>query len=226
MTDWATISSLATAGGTLVLAIATFASVRSANRSTRLAEVSLREQLRPVLVNSRLDDPEQKIMFSGGHWVRVRGSGAVVEHEDGVVYLALSMRNVGAGIAVLQGWHPWRDLQMGMSEHPPLEHFRTQQRDLYIPAGDVGLWQGALRDSDEEMHAAIASAAVERQPFTIDLLYSDHIGDQQTISRFSFFPMEEGPWIGAVSRHWHLDGAGPRERPGAGPRERPGAGPR
>src|ERR1700692_2603442 len=91
MADWVTISSLATAGGTLVLAVATFASVRSANRSTKLAEVSLREQLRPVLVHSRLDDPEQKIMFSGGHWVRVPGSAAVVQHVDGVVYLALSM---------------------------------------------------------------------------------------------------------------------------------------
>ena len=33
MADWATISSLATAGGTLVLAVATFAAVRSSNRS-------------------------------------------------------------------------------------------------------------------------------------------------------------------------------------------------
>ena len=34
-TDWVTISALATAGGTLVLAAATFASVRSANRAAR-----------------------------------------------------------------------------------------------------------------------------------------------------------------------------------------------
>ena len=38
MADWVTISSLATAGGTLVLAVATFSSVRSANRSARVAE--------------------------------------------------------------------------------------------------------------------------------------------------------------------------------------------
>jgi hypothetical protein len=62
-TDWATISSLATAGGTLILALATFASVRSANRSARIAEAALQEQRRPVLVPSRLDDPVQKIMF-------------------------------------------------------------------------------------------------------------------------------------------------------------------
>ena len=33
--DWVTISALATAVGTLVLALATFASVRSANRAAR-----------------------------------------------------------------------------------------------------------------------------------------------------------------------------------------------
>ncbi len=36
--DWTTISSLATAGGTRVLGLATFASVRSANRAARAAE--------------------------------------------------------------------------------------------------------------------------------------------------------------------------------------------
>ena len=35
MADWVTISSLATVSGTLVLAVATFASVRSANRAAR-----------------------------------------------------------------------------------------------------------------------------------------------------------------------------------------------
>jgi hypothetical protein len=39
--DWTTISALSTAGGTLVLAAATFASVRSANRSARAAERSM-----------------------------------------------------------------------------------------------------------------------------------------------------------------------------------------
>ena len=48
MADWVTISSLATAGGTLVLALATFGSVRSANRSARVAEESLLASVRPL----------------------------------------------------------------------------------------------------------------------------------------------------------------------------------
>ena len=42
VTDWSTIASVATAGGTLVLAVATFASIRSANRSARISERSTR----------------------------------------------------------------------------------------------------------------------------------------------------------------------------------------
>jgi len=41
MADWVTISSLATAGGTLVLAAATYTAVHSANRSARIAERAL-----------------------------------------------------------------------------------------------------------------------------------------------------------------------------------------
>jgi hypothetical protein len=39
--DWVTISGLAIAGGTLVLAMATFGSVRSTNQVARVAEQSL-----------------------------------------------------------------------------------------------------------------------------------------------------------------------------------------
>ena len=42
MTDLATIASLATAGGTLVLAVATFVSVRQGNRATRISEQATR----------------------------------------------------------------------------------------------------------------------------------------------------------------------------------------
>src|SRR5213080_2442315 len=117
--DWVTISSLATAGGTLVLAVATFGSTRSANRSARISELALMQQLRPVLVPSQLEDPIQKIMFAGGHWVRVRGSGAAVEHEDGVVYLSLSLRNVGSGIGVLLGWHVIPEWEPGQPQIEP-----------------------------------------------------------------------------------------------------------
>ena len=60
MIDWTTVSSLATGAGTLVLAVATFASVRSANRAARVAERSLLTGLRPLLVSSRLQDPRRR----------------------------------------------------------------------------------------------------------------------------------------------------------------------
>jgi hypothetical protein len=207
--DWATISSLATAGGTLVLAGATFSAVRSSNRSARIAEQALQEQRRPVLVNARLDDPLQKAMFADGHWIRAEGSQAVIDEEGGVLYLALALRNAGAGIAVLQGWYPWPDLVTDV-DHPPPEDFRRQIRDIYIAPGDVGVWQGALRDADDDLLRGIAGARAERRPFMVDLLYSDQVGGQRTISRFALMPTGEDHWLGNVGRHWNLDLAGPR----------------
>jgi hypothetical protein len=214
-TDWATISSLATAGGTLVLAVATFASVRSANRSARLAELALQEQRRPVLTQSRLDDPVQKIMFVEGNWVRASGGHGVAKH-DGNLYLAMSLRNVGAGIGVCQGWHVEAGIQSSRiaPNHTPEDQFRLQTRDLYIPAGDIGMWQGALRDRNDATFQAVAQAIVDREVITIELLYSDQVGGQRTISRFGLIPYQtEGgdvEWFAVINRHWYLDRAGPR----------------
>ena len=209
--DWPTVASLATAAGTLVLAIATFASVRSANRSARIAELALQEQRRPVLVQSRLDDPLQKIMFVDSHWVRVPGSHAVAEHIAGTVYLAMSLRNVGAGIGVLRGWVASAGLQTSRIAHASEEEFRKLTRDLYIPAGDIGLWQGALRDPREDAHTPIADAADRRETISIELLYTDQVGGQRTISRFHLAPVGEDGWLASAGRHWYLD----RDEPAA-----------
>jgi hypothetical protein len=58
MTDWSTIASPSTAGGTFVLAAATFTSVRASQRSARIAEQALLIGPRPVLGPGREDDHE------------------------------------------------------------------------------------------------------------------------------------------------------------------------
>jgi hypothetical protein len=208
--DWVTISSLATAGGTLALAAATYASVRSSSRSARVAELALQEQRRPVLVQSRTDDHVEMIPFTGGQWVSVPGGGAAVEAVGDVVYLALSLRNVGAGIAVLQAWHPRETVLSAEDPPPPVDEFRPLKRDQYIAGGDVGVWQGAIRDSADPLHATLTAAATERRSFSVDLLYTDQVGGQRTISSFGVLAADDGGWLAAAGRHWYLDAIAPR----------------
>jgi hypothetical protein len=100
-TDWA---SWGTAVGTLVLALATFASVRSGNRAGRNAERALQAGQRPVLFASRPHETLQKVRWGDGHWAALPPGRAVLEEEDGVVYMAMSLQNVGTGTAVILGW--------------------------------------------------------------------------------------------------------------------------
>jgi hypothetical protein len=204
-----TIASLTTAGGTLVLALATFSATRSANRASRIAEQSLLAGIRPLLMHAQLGDPAQKVGFSDEHWVRLEGPGAAVEQRDGIVYLAIALRNAGSGIGVLQAWYPTPDRLLDR-EHAPTEEFRLQSRDLYVPPGGIGFWQGAFRDPDDPLLAQFAEAAKNRTPVTIDLLYSDMHGGQRTISRFGVQPATADKWLASVNRHWMLDGASPR----------------
>jgi hypothetical protein len=209
--DWVTISSLATAGGTLVLALATFASVRSANRAARVAERSLLLGLRPLLLPSKLDDPPQKVGFVDEKWFVVPPGGAVAEIGDEAIYFAINVRNAGSGIAILHGWSFYPDRQLNRDHRPP-EEFTRLTRDLYVPAGDVGFWQGAFRDPTSAEFAAARDAVEARAWLTVDLLYGDHEGGQRVISRFSLQPRGDDGWIAAVGRHWNVDAADPRER--------------
>jgi len=208
--DWVTISSLATAGGTLVLAIATFGSVRSANRAARVAEESLLAGIRPLLMPSRFDDPKQKVGFADNHFVAVGGGAGTAEVNDDAIYLTLSLRNAGNGIAVLHGWrfHPRR--LMGPDVHPELDEFRRLTRDIYIPAGDIGFWQGAFREAGEPEFAAARDAIQAREPVSVQLLYGDHQGGQRIVSLFTLLPWESDRWMVTVSRHWNIDRPDPR----------------
>jgi hypothetical protein len=209
--DWVTISSLATAGGTLVLAAATFASVRSSNRGARATERALLAGIRPLLVPSRLEDPPVKVGFQDDHWVRVEGGRAVLEVTATAIYMVISLRNVGNGIAVLDRWELYPERARGDSAAPDVRSFRRLTRDIYVPSGDLGFWQGALRDPDDEAFRLARDAITARQPMSVDLLYGDHEGGQRTISRFSVVPRGDGEqWLATVGRHWNLDRADPR----------------
>jgi len=207
--DWATISSLATAGGTLVLATATFAAVRSSNRAARAAEASLQAGLRPLLVPSRLGDPPQRIGYADGKWVEAAGSAGVVEATEANVYLAISLRNVGNGIAVLDGWHFYPESSL-QTDHAHLDEFTRLTVDLYVAPGDIGFWQGTFRDPTSPDFAGAKAAAERRNWCMVEILYGDYEGGQRVVTRFALIPHENGGWVATVARHWNIDRAAPR----------------
>ena len=220
MADWVTISALASAGGTLVLAGVTVASVRSANRAARVAEQSLLAGQRPLLVPSRAEDPAVRAGFQDGVWFNVPGGEGAARATDEADYFVVSVRNVGTGIAVLHGWHLIPELVLERSAHvtaPPLEEFTSLTRDLYVAPGDIGFWQGSFRDPASNGYLEARRAVEARQTIGVDILYGDFEGGQRVISRFMLTPKETDGvvrWYASVGRHWNVDRPDPREREG------------
>jgi hypothetical protein len=218
-TDWPTIASLATAVGTLVLAVATFSSVRFGQRSTRIAERStaiaeraLLVGLRPVLAPARVTDPPETVRFGEGRMVTVEGGMAAAERHGENYYFVIPLRNVGNGIAILQAWRLAAQRPGIDTPHAELEEHRRQTRDLYVPPGDTGFWQGAIREPDDPFRVGLDEAFGAGRTLTVDLLYGDHEGGQLTISRFILTREEDGHWRPGVVRHWPLEGVDPRAR--------------
>lgn len=215
MTDWVTISALASAGGTLVLAGVTVASVRSANRAARVAEQSLLAGQRPLLVQSRTDDPTQKVGFADDVWLVARGGQGDARATDQAIYFAIGIRNVGTGIAVLHGWHLFPELELRPdTTATPLEDFTMLSRDLYVAPEDVGFWQGAFRDPSGDDYRNARRAVEEPHRIAVDILYGDFEGGQRVITRFLLSPREVDDdlrWFAGVGRHWNVDRPQPRE---------------
>jgi hypothetical protein len=145
---------------------------------------------------------------------------ALVRDDDQAIHFAIAVPNVCAGIAQIRG-HCHDSESSDQVAHDPLEParhrrgdgspdvstFAEHQRDIYIAAGDLGIWQTALPDPDTHLHAATADAIRSSGRITTDLLYGDHEGGQQTIARFVLLPDSEQGWCCDVSRYWSLDQA-------------------
>ncbi|MFE0458391.1 hypothetical protein ACFW1A_03905 [Kitasatospora sp. NPDC058965] len=209
--DWSTVSALATAGGTLVLAGASFASIRSADRAALSAERAVLASLRPLLVASTLEAPSQKLIWMDGHACRLTGSAGYLRVTDENLYLAASLRNIGPGLGVIHGWRIADAESYGQTRHADPADFRRQARDLYVAPGDTGFWHAALRDPLDPDFQALLDPVKNRVRVNIDLLYGDAEGGQRTISRFSLIPVGvEDAWICQVVRHWNVDRPDPR----------------
>src|SRR5262249_4244493 len=108
----------------MALAAATFSSTRSSNRSARVAEEALLAQMRPLLVPSAGDDAPRKILWSDLHTVLLPGGRALVDVEGDVIYVAIGLRNVGSGMALLHAWYVIPDRVVTYEDHADPELFR------------------------------------------------------------------------------------------------------
>lgn len=204
MADITTVAELGTAAGTLVLAVATFSAVRSSNRSARVAERTLLAGLQPLLLQSRPQDPVERVDFADGVVMEVPPGEAVIMHRNGAVLMAIAVRNVGTGLALLQGWH----LRVGRittnDGHQPPEGFRRLTRDIYVASNDTGFWQGAIRDESDPNHGDVRRALEARDSLTVEVLYTDQERARRFITRFTMTPHDEG-WTATAGRMWALD---------------------
>ncbi|HWD66275.1 MAG TPA: hypothetical protein VG405_14005 [Solirubrobacteraceae bacterium] len=221
MADPVVIAQVATAGGTLVLALATFSSIRASNRSVKVAERSLLAAQRPVLIPSREDDLPETVRFGSGVTLHVGGHSGVVKLHDGQLYMALALRNGGAGLAVIHGWHVVAEGASPTMPKPRLEDFRPQQRDLYVPADQTGFWQARIRGEDDPFFGPMRERVEAGERVMVDVLYGDYEGAQRSIARFGLSTTQaprEGDYSerAEILRYWDLEGIGGRQNPTGG----------
>ena len=69
--------------------------------------------------------------------------------------------------------------------------------------GDVGFWQGALRDPATEQFKAVAAAVEAGDPMMLSVLYGDWEGGQRVISQFALRHVND-KWLTSTGRHFNV----------------------
>ena len=147
-----------------MLAVATFS--RPAGHPFGAGGGAISAPLRSVLTPSRENDPAELVRFGDQQILRLRGHGGAIAVGRDAVYLALSVRNGGAGLAVIHGWR--------VKPRPGYDTIRDEARvgstaaagrvsppadRPFVSAGDSGYWLGALRDPAEPIYDIVRRAA-------------------------------------------------------------------
>ena len=176
-----------------------------------------RPRFRPISVRcwctSRLQDPMQKIRWMDNHWAHLDGGQGSAELVDGSIYLAISVRNVGSGLAVPIGWSvssragrcrgAARRSQL-VSDADPGSLHRAQRRRL-LACRHPGDRRPRLRMVDQvtegarTLHDRTALWGPRGRPAHDQPIRDDPaaVGD-------------ETRWYPSVARHWNLDRPDPR----------------
>ncbi|HLH99339.1 MAG TPA: hypothetical protein VKV06_01040 [Acidimicrobiales bacterium] len=64
----------------------------------------------------------------------------------------------------------------------------------------MSFWQGALRDPTDPLFEAVAQG-IKAGAIGVDLLYADHEGGQEAMSRFAVVRTGEDRWWVSMARH-------------------------
>ena len=158
-----TLAELATAGGTLVLAISTFASVRSANRAARAAEL-----VTPGRTAAAAGPVPAPGSGSEGLLDRLQACRAGGRHGGG---RGRGRHDLPGNVGAQPGERHRGDAGLaGAADRraAPGDVGVPRQTRLYVAPSDTGSWQAALRDPDDPERGRVAEAVKARQPVTVE----------------------------------------------------------
>jgi hypothetical protein len=118
-----------------------------------------------------------QVQFADGRVFDTGWGDALLRDESEVIYLAVQLRNAGAGVAHLVGYR--------LESEPGHRAARAPRGVARHRRGDAVTSLGRT---------------------TIDLLYGDIEDGLPTITRFVLLPSEQNKWRCDVSHHWrHVD---------------------
>jgi hypothetical protein len=152
----------------------------AARDQTRISQLTLDAQIRPVLIDVPLDLATEEQLFYPNREAPVRGNrgGVHALASDEEVMISMPFRNAGAGLAMVRG------IGMRLTVATPTAPVMIQPAN--VPAGEYG--RVSFRATPgEAAFAPLGQAIRARSNLSIEVAYSDLAGQQYTVTRFDVY---------------------------------------
>jgi len=86
-----------------------------------------------------------------------------------------------------------------------LDTLRRLTRDIYIRAGDIYFWQGAIRDPADPDRSVRAEKVSSRAQIVVDVVNGNQHRGHRVVSRFGLAPRDVGTYLVPRLRPWKVD---------------------
>lgn len=185
---------------TIALAVAT---VTVALLSAR----QIKHNLLPIMVPARPDGRKRVARFTLEKHVTIRNADTYAEFDGDGVCLAVCLRNIGSGVAVLKGFDasPNDSAEPASYDVPSLSRFASALHALYLGPGDAAYLAifTSLDSSRTDAYEVVQETVPNGASLLLDLVYTDHSGGQLTISRLELeWATDVDRYVAKVARYW------------------------
>jgi hypothetical protein len=192
-------ATIALAGTTMLVAV-------PAAWSALLSARQMKRNLLPIITPARPDGSKRVARFTPAKHVVLENADSFSQEDGERVYLAVCVRNIGSGVAVVRGVDANSTdevKELAPDGIPALRGLVRSERSLYLGPTEAAYLTMWATSSSSAGFDVVRRTVPAKGDLLLDLVYCDHAGRQLTVSRIELrWASDANRYVARLVKYW------------------------